>query len=248
MKQFSARAETARETARPRRDGDPDSPRLRIESVQKGASGSATIAAGGSSFSVDLSLLEALGLEPGRLEPGTELESDEAALLALAAEEREAEKRGLALLARAEQSTFLLRCKLEQRAFSSRAVALALERLASGGWLDDCRYARAYASSRLARPGSRPEGPASLIKELRERGIDRSTAAAAVSELLGPEAEDGARAAALAAAADRIRRRSGRGGPAASVESRDELRRQLRELGFKSEEISDYFDGLAALE
>jgi regulatory protein len=236
MKQFSARAETAQETAKPRRSGDTDSPRLRIDSVRKGASGTATIAVGGSSFCLDLSLAESLGLSLARLEPGNELGEAESAILCLAAEAREAEKRGLALLARAEQSTFLLRCKLEQRGFSGRASSIALERLASSGWLDDRRFAKAYASSRLSRSGSKAEGPASLERELRERGIDRATAVATISELLGPDCEPEARALALAQAAKKALKRS--------AGDRDETRRMLRELGYKSEEISELFESL----
>jgi SOS response regulatory protein OraA/RecX len=205
---------------------------MRIESVLKGASGSATIAAGGSSFLIDLSLAEGLGLEPCRLVPGAELDETEAGLLALAAEAREAEKRGLALLARAEQSTFMLRGKLEIRGFSHRAVGIALERLSVSRFLDDRRFASAYAASRLARGGSKAEGPASLIAALRERGIDRTIAAEVIAELLGPEE----RSQALAKATAKALKRSGG--------DRDAARIRLRELGYKSEEIREYFDSL----
>ena len=210
---------------------------MRIESVRKGASGTATtIAVGGSSFLVNLDTLSALGFGLHRLEPGNELDETERALLALAAEAREAEKRALALLARAEQSSFLLRCKLEQRGFSSRASSIAIEKLSASLLLDDKRFARAYAASRLAHRGSRAEGPASLIRALRERGIDRSTAAEVITELLGVETEPEARGRALEAAAAKALKRSGG--------DRDEARRFLRELGYKSEEIGSYFESI----
>jgi SOS response regulatory protein OraA/RecX len=207
---------------------------VRIESVRKGASGTATIAAGGSFFLVNLDTLAALGLDSRSLEPGNELDETQAALLALAAEAREAEKRALALLARAEQSTFLLLCKLEQRGFSSQASSIAIERLSASLLLDDRRFARAYAASRLAHRGSRAEGPASLIRALRERGIDRSIAIQVITEILGIETEPEARERALEAAAAKALKRSGG--------DREKARRFLREIGYKSEEIGAYFE------
>ncbi len=203
---------------------------MRIESVQKGASGTASVAAGGSSFLVKLEVLEALGMASASLIPGTELDEAGLGLLTLADEEREAERRGLALLARAEQSAFMLRAKLEAREFSRRAVGLALERLQASGLLDDRRFALAYASSRLAHRSSKAEGPASLVSALRERGVDRTIAAEAVASILGAEE----RAAALEKAAAKELKRSGG--------DRDAARSRLRALGFKSEEISELFE------
>jgi len=217
----------APEAAESRRDGDMSAPRLRIESFRAGASGTATIAAGGSSFLVDLAQAQSLGLGAEALSPGTELDEAGAALLALAAEAHEAERRGLALLARAEQSTFMLRHKLESRGFSPRAVALALGRLAEQGWLDDSRFARAYGAARL---GRRAEGPATLAAALRARGVDAETARAAIAELLGPEE----RRAALVKAWAREWKRSGG--------DRDETRSRLRALGFGATEIGEYLD------
>jgi SOS response regulatory protein OraA/RecX len=209
---------------------------VRIESVRKGASGTAIVAAGGSSFLVELELLETLGFKLELLAPGAELEEGAVELLKLAADAREAHKRGLALLARAEQSRFLLRAKLEQRGFSGRAAALALDRLSAEGFLDDLRYARAYAASRLARSGAKAAGPASLERDLRERGIDRSTAAAAIAETIGIEEEPQARSRALEKAYRKLLSRV--------KGDRDELRRGLRALGFKSQEIDDYLEGM----
>jgi regulatory protein len=203
---------------------------MRIESIQRGASETAAIAVGGSSFLVKLDLLEELGLPLSSMVPGTELDEAAQELLALAAEAYKAEKRGLALLARAEQSTYMLGAKLELREFSRKAVRIALDRLAAAGLLDDRRFAYAYAASRLARRNSKAEGPTSLVAALRERGIDRTVAAEAVSRLLGP-AE---RADALASAAAKELKRSGG--------DRDEARRRLRALGFMSEEISELFE------
>ena len=232
MKRFSARSDTARETATPRQDRETLLPKLQVESIQKRASGTATVAVGGSVFIVDLDLLEELGLGASSIAVGLELDEDALALLALAAEAREAEKRGLALIARAEQSVFMLRMKLEAREFSKKAVGLALDRLTAENLVDDRRFAAAYAASRLSRRGSKAEGPASLIAGLRERGINRTTAAEAVAELLGPDE----RARALASAAAKELRRS--------LGDKDMARRRLRALGFKSEEITEHFETL----
>jgi SOS response regulatory protein OraA/RecX len=226
MAQFPARSDDARKTAKPRREGRDPSPRLRIESVRRGASGTADVAVGGSSFLLLLEVLEGLGLSADELVPGVELDEAQGSLLALAAEAHEAEKRALFLLARAEQSRFMLAAKLERRGFS-KAATLALERLASAGLLDDRRFARAYASSRLSR---RAEGPSSLAAALRARGIDSETVASALAELLGPEG----RAAALRKTAAKEMKRS--------AGDRGEARRRLRALGFSATEIGDYFE------
>jgi regulatory protein len=214
----------------PSRGEENPSPRPRIEFVRKRASGAATIAVGGSSFYVALDLVEELGLAASSLAAGAELDEASVRILTLAAEAGEAAKRGMALLARAEQSTFMLRAKLVHRGFSSRAIEIALSRLKAEGLLDDRRFASAYAASRLSRVGSKAEGPLSLAAALRGRGIDRLTAAEAVAGLLGPEE----RRSALARAAEKETKRV--------AGNKEELRQRLRALGFKSEEISEYFE------
>jgi regulatory protein len=183
--------------------------------------------AGGSSYIFRSSQAEELGLSSDPLFPGAELEETDAGILAVAAEAYEAEKRAIALLARAEQSAYMLGAKLETRGLSKKAVRVALDRLSSDGVLSDRRYAEAYAASRLSR---RAEGPASLLSSLRGRGIDGETAKAAIAAVLGP-AE---RLPALAKAAEKEMRRSGG--------DREAARRRLRRLGFKSDEISAYFE------
>jgi regulatory protein len=200
---------------------------VRIKSVRTGASGTAIVAAGGSSYTLRPSQAEELGLPFSSLVPGAELDETEAEVLALAAEAYEAEKRGLLLLARAEQSAYMLRLKLESKGFSKKASNMAIERLDAEHILSDRRFAEAYAASRLSR---RAEGPASLVASLRGRGVDGDTAKAAVAAILGP-AE---RLAAIAKAAEKELRRSGGDQTAAKA--------RLRALGFKSNEISEYFE------
>jgi regulatory protein len=203
---------------------------LRIESVQRGASGIAILAAGGFSFSVRPDQLEELGLDPAALVPGSELSVEESALVELADRAKEAESRALALLARAEQSSFMLRSKLEDRGFEKRAIEMALSRLRSSRLLDDARFASAFIRSRLARSGSKPEGPSTLAAALREKGLDRETTAQALAETLGLEQ----RAEALRAAVEKLRKRDRL--------DKEGLKRRLRMLGYRSDEISELFE------
>jgi regulatory protein len=203
------------------------SPRLKVESVRMGASGTAIIAAGGSSFIVRISQAEELGLSPASLAAGMELEEAAAAILALAAEAYEAEKKAIALMARAEQSAYMITQKLEVRGLSKKAARMAVDRLIGEGLISDLRFAEAYAISRLSR---RAEGPASLQSSLRGKGVDGETAKAAIAAVLGPQE----RSSAIAKAAEKELRRSGG--------DRDAAKRRLRALGFKSGEISQYFD------
>ena len=192
-----------------------------------GASGTAVIAAGGSSFLFRVQQAEELGLPREALVPGLELDEAQSGLLALAAEAYEAEKKGLALLARAEQSVYMLGAKLEAKGLSRKAVKIAVERIQAEGLVSDRRFSEAFAAARLSR---RAEGPASLLSSLRGRGVDGDTAKSTVASLMGPEE----RRAALAKAAAKEQRRSGG--------DREAVRRKLRSLGFKSDEISEFFD------
>lgn len=167
------------------------------------------------------SQLEELGL--ALPPPGSELDEEAEALLRLAAESYEAERRALGLLARAEQSSFMLRTKLEARGFGARSIRTALSRLESSGLLDDRRFALAYATSRLAH---RAEGPLSLRAALQSRGIDGALA----KEVADSQFSGEQRSILLAKALDRELHRSG--GDVKIVRSR------LRRLGFTFGEIS----------
>ena len=213
-RQFPARSDDARE-------------RLRIESIRMGAHGTAIIAAGGSSFLFRSEQAQELGLSLDSLALGLELDEAQGELLVLAAEAYEAEQKAYACLARAEQSVHMLSSKLEAKGYSRKAARLAVERLQAEGLLSDRRFADAYAASRLSR---RAEGPASLVASLRGKGVDGDTAKTAVASLMGPDQ----RRSALVKAAEKETRRSGG--------DREAVRRRLKSLGFKSDEISEYFD------
>jgi len=204
---------------------------LLIDSVERGASGTAKIAAGGFSFWLRESYLAGLGFDPAALEKGREFGEAESALLALAADATEAERQAVALLARAEQTRSGLAAKLEKKGRSRRAASLALDRLLEEGLLDDRRFAEAWLRSRLGRLASRAaEGPLRLAQGLRARGVDEETARAALAAVLGPDERRGALAKAAAREAAKL------GG------DREALGRRLRALGFKSGEIRAYFE------
>jgi regulatory protein len=216
-----------------------------LESVETGASGIAKIAAGGLSLFVRVEFWEALGREAGRLVAGAEIDGEEEGDLVLAAKATEAEARGASLLARAEQPRFLLRGKLIERGYPERAVALALERLESEGFLSDRRYAEAWLRSRVDRSihgrGGRPEGPSSLLLSLRARSVPEEVAKAALAAVLDVER----RPALLEAALRRVETLLAES-PSAKTYRRpegDELRGELRSLGWGGEEIRDMMEG-----
>jgi regulatory protein len=201
---------------------------MRIESVEKGAS-TTKIVGGGSSFLCRHRYLEALGLDPASLEAGAELDEEGLGLLGLAAKATEAETRAAGLLDRAEQVRFLLSVKLEKHELPRQAIKLALDYLEGQGILDDERFARAWLRSKM---GSAMAGPAKLLMGLRAKGIDEAVAKKAMAAVFGADE----RKAALAKAWERALKQQGG--------DRDRAKAVLRDLGFKSQEIRDYFEGL----
>lgn len=201
----------------------------RIESVEARASGTVKIAVGGSSFLARSFFLLECGLDPLDLRPGTELDEEGLSSLALAADATEAERQAASLIARAEQTRYLLGAKLEKKGLSPRAVRLALDHLEAEGLLSDRRYAEAWLRSRLGQGGG-GLSPLKLLSGLRSRGIAEDIAKAAIRAVFGPEE----RKAALEKA---IARETRRGEP-----DRVELRSRLRRLGFSAEEIRVYFE------
>ena len=199
-----------------------------LEGVEIGASGIAKIAAGGLSFFVRLDFWESLEHEPARIAAGSDLDDEEAIDLVLSAKATEAEARGASLLARQEQPRFLLRAKLIDRGYPDRAVALALDRLESEGFLSDRRYALVWLRSRIGKAlrgrGGRAEGPSTLLGSLRARSLSEEDAKAALAAVLDTET----RRSLLAAAAGRL-----------GIEGESAFH-ELRGLGFTGEEIREF--------
>jgi regulatory protein len=79
-----------------------------------------------------------------------------------------------------------LSLKLRSKGYDAEAIAAALARLRQEGWLDDRRYAEAYARGRARKHF----GPERVRAELIGRGIDDRTAAAAVKNVFADEQTD----------------------------------------------------------
>jgi len=205
----------------------------RIESVEARASGTVKITVGGSSFLARTLFLSECGLDSGDLSPGMELDEEGMASLSLASDATEAERQAASLIARAEQTRYLLGAKLEKKGLSPRAVRLALDHLEAEGLLSDRRFAEAWLRSRLGQGGG-GQSPFKLLSGLRSRGIAEDIAKAALRSIFGPEERRAALAKAIA--------REGRKGEP----DRGELRSRLRKLGFSAEEIRVYFEESAS--
>ena len=225
-----------------------------LDKVESGASGLVKISAGETAIFVRLEFWVELGREGNRLFAGAELDEEEAVDLVVAAKATEAEARGASLLGRAEQPRFILRSKLIERGYPGSSVELALDRLEREGFLSDRRYAEAWLRSRVERairasrsssPGSsRAEGPSSLLMSLRARSVGEADAKAALSAVLDTETRRGLLVAAIA----RLSAHKDEPGGTAGAEdegggkngrTRDSLVGELRELGWKGEEIRE---------
>jgi regulatory protein len=122
----------------------------------------------------------------GYFVPGTELGSEEATALRVAADCFRAERAGLRLVARAEQTRAGLSRKLEQRGHGGTCVKAAVAYLAEREIVDDRRFAERWIQSRLYRGA---DSPLRLINGLCQRGIDRGVAREACKSALGFERE-----------------------------------------------------------
>lgn len=108
---------------------------------------------------------------------GSQIDEDALRELSDAAELREARERALSMLSRQDYTARGLRDRLT-RHVSEEAAGQAVERMQELGLIDDERYAARFAQELLER---RHYGAARIRQELRRRGIDSQTAAAAAS-------------------------------------------------------------------
>ena len=130
--------------------------------------------------------LPAAALEPLRLRVGDELSAAVLARLRDLADIEAAQRAALRALARRAHARVDLRRRLVQKQHPPAAVDAALARLTGQGLLDDARFARAYAASRLGRG----RGPARLIKDLLAQGVERRLAETAVARAVTDEGVD----------------------------------------------------------
>jgi regulatory protein len=93
----------------------------------------------------------------------------------------------LRLLARAEQCRAGLSLKLQKKQFPKAIINSVLDELEDSAYLDDARFARAWLSARVKRPG-KPQSPRSLLAGLLRRGLNGNTAACAIAQNVDMEA------------------------------------------------------------
>lgn len=201
---------------------------MRVESLEIGASGIVRMRTdGGSRFLFRLEHLPpAAGPVPS---PGQEAGPEFLAGAEEASGIYAAEAKAMELLARAEQTRYLLALKLRKRGMGDGAAAPALDRLERLGLLSDERFARAWAEERVRRRG---EGPARIAAGLAARGVSEDLARRVCSELYSEED----RGEALLRATRRLLR-SGR-------KDEETAARKLRSEGWKPSEIRNALEAL----
>lgn len=133
---------------------------------------------------------------------------------------------GVALLAARDRSRSGLARLLATKGFAPTEVKAAIDRLIEQGYLDDRRFAAAWARSRFR---LKPMGPLRLRRELEAKGVDERL----IREVLKDIYEHGEKEAARRALASRaIRPR-----PFSPASRRGHLARFLQSRGFSSEVI-----------
>jgi regulatory protein len=160
--------------------------------------------------------------------PGTEISGEEAASLRFAAGCYRAERAALALIARAEQTRFGLKGKLERKGIDTACVRAALDYLEELGIVSDKRFAELWLDSKLRHIGAGKGGklcPRKLLGSLLARSIPADTARKALAAALDPATERALLAFYIA-------------GTFPDFEGDDaSVRQRLREAGFSSAAI-----------
>ncbi|MDR0663093.1 MAG: recombination regulator RecX [Spirochaetaceae bacterium] len=136
------------------------------------------------------------------------------------------------LIARAEQYSAGLALKLQKKGYGKAEIHAVVEALSETGMLDDMRYSRLWLESRIKRKAASPR---ELIYALCGKGINRSTAAAALKDALTGGEEISACEMSLL---KRFSEKNGYDG-----ESYDGgLRQKFRHEGFSADVLERYFD------
>ena len=119
-------------------------------------------------------------------EEGLELSPPEEEAMRFAAACYRAEKAALRLIARAEQSSFGLKVKLERKGFDASVARMVISRLLDRKLLDENRFAELWIRSRL---GGKAPTPLWFLVSLGKRGIDRDVSKKAIRCVLDDETE-----------------------------------------------------------
>lgn len=120
-----------------------------------------------------------LGLEPGRIVTRRELDG-----LRLASERAEAMRIGLRYLSVRPRSRREVEVRLRRDGLGDEAISAAADRLAEMGYLDDRKFAAAFARDRIR---LRPCGARRLRSELRCKGVAPSDAERGIEEAFAEE-------------------------------------------------------------
>lgn len=135
----------------------------------------------GSSFIAAVEVLAAAGVRAGAA-----LDDESLRVIRSRSELVLARSRALSLLARAAHTRRGLARKLEARGYGPEAVKAALERMAELGYLDDRAFAFDWARARVS---ARAEGWKALYRGLLRRGVPRTIAAEAATEVCSDDNE-----------------------------------------------------------
>jgi regulatory protein len=170
-----------------------------------------------------------------RAVPGAEISAEEAASLRFAASCYRAERAALALIARAEQTRFGLKGKLERKGIDAACIRAALDYLEEMGIVSDKRFAELWLDSKLRHiETGRGRGlcPRKLLGSLLNRSIPADIARKALADALDSGTEQALLASYLA-------------GTFPDFDSADvSIRQKLREAGFSSATIRAYWEEL----
>ena len=121
-------------------------------------------------------------------------ESDELERTLVAAQEQDAYRQALSVIAGRDRTEQELRRRLSSRKFPQPIIATVLDRLREKGLINDRRYAREYVRTQSARRGL---GPAALRAKLVQLGMASSIVDEALAQEL-PEEEQESIAKAMA--------------------------------------------------
>jgi regulatory protein len=189
-----------------------------VTAIKRGAGERAEITlSDGSSFFVYPEVPEQIGIAEGVALDGGLWEA-----LQQCHERYMCREKAVELLARREHSSAELHRKLRERSFSAGTIREVLQELRERSWLDDERFARLYAETRLRR---KPMGASKLSEELQRKGVPRAITERTVEEFCTDEYQREA----VERAAEKARRRVG--------DEREKLLRSLLNRGFAMEYI-----------
>ena len=163
-------------------------------------------------------------------EPGREISPDEEAAFRFCEYCFRAEKTGMRLIARAEQTQAGLSRKLEARGHDTACVRAVMAWFTEEDLVNDERYAERWLRSRLSRSNGKIPGPQRLSAALGNRGIKREAIRNAFDKVLDEDAEY--------ALLERFIKKDKN----SKVTGSYSLRSRLRYEGFSSPVINRYLD------